>query len=49
MEPSVIEEVRLTAFKSFSGAVLPLEDLTLIVGRNGSGKSNALDGLWALA
>ncbi|MCA1672195.1 MAG: ATP-binding protein, partial [Actinobacteria bacterium] len=49
MEPSVIEEVRLTAFKSFSDAVLPLEDLTLIVGRNGSGKSNALDGLWALA
>jgi energy-coupling factor transporter ATP-binding protein EcfA2 len=28
---------------------LPLEDLTLLVGRNGSGKSNALDGLWALA
>jgi len=49
MEPSVIEEVRLTAFKSFRDAVLPLEDLTLIVGRNGSGKSNALDGLWALA
>lgn len=49
MEPSVIEEVRLTAFKSFRDAVLPLDDLTLIVGRNGSGKSNALDGLWALA
>jgi len=29
--------------------VLPLEELTLVVGRNGSGKSNALDGLWALA
>lgn len=49
MEPSIIEEVRLTAFKSFRDAVLPLEDLTLLVGRNGSGKSNALDGLWALA
>jgi predicted ATPase len=49
VEPSVIEEVRLTAFKSFSGATLPLQDLTLIVGRNGSGKSNALDGLWVLS
>lgn len=49
LQPSVIEEVRLTAFKSFTGAVLPLTDLTLVVGRNGSGKSNALDGLWALS
>src|SRR5438093_6687189 len=49
MEPSVIEELRLTAFKSFRDAVLPLDDLTLVVGRNGSGKSNALDGLWAFA
>lgn len=48
METSFVEEVRLTAFKSFTGAVLPLEELTLVVGRNGSGKSNALDGLWAL-
>jgi len=49
MEPSVIEEVRLTAFKSFKDAVLPLDELTMLVGRNGSGKSNALDGLWVLA
>lgn len=49
MEPSVVEEVRLTSFKSFENAVLPLDELTLLVGRNGSGKSNALDGLWALA
>lgn len=48
MDTSVIEEVRLTAFKSFKDAVLPLDELTLLVGRNGSGKSNALDGLWAL-
>lgn len=41
--------MRLTAFKSFRDAVLPLDDLTLVVGRNGSGKSNALDGLWALS
>ena len=49
MEPSYIEQVRLMAFKSFEGAVLPLDEFTLLVGRNGSGKSNALDGLWALA
>jgi predicted ATPase len=49
MDTSVIEQVRLTAFKSFKNAVLPLDELTLLVGRNGSGKSNALDGLWALA
>ncbi len=49
MEPSVITEVRLTAFKSFRDATLPLDDLTLVVGRNGSGKSNALDGLWVLS
>ena len=48
-EPSVIEELRLDAFKSFHDAVLPLGDLTLVVGRNGSGKSNALDGLWTLS
>jgi DNA repair exonuclease SbcCD ATPase subunit len=48
MEPSVVDEVRLSSFKSFTDAVLPLEALTLVVGRNGSGKSNALDGLWAL-
>src|SRR6266508_1103757 len=48
-EPSLIEEIRLTSFKSFKDAVLPLDALTLLVGRNGSGKSNALDGLSALA
>lgn len=49
MESSSIEELRLTAFKSFRDAVLPLDELTLVVGRNGSGKSNALDGLWVLS
>lgn len=42
-------EVHLTAFKSFRDATLPIEELTLLVGRNGSGKSNALDGLWTLS
>ncbi|HWK25277.1 MAG TPA: AAA family ATPase [Solirubrobacter sp.] len=45
--PSV-EELRLTRFKSFRGAVLPLRDLTLLIGRNGSGKSNAIDALHVL-
>lgn len=44
-----LEELRLSAFKSFREAVLPLRDLTLIIGRNGSGKSNAIDGLQVLA
>lgn len=48
-QPSVIEAIELGAFKSFHKAVLPLGELTLVVGRNGSGKSNALDGLWALS
>jgi predicted ATPase len=46
---AALEAVHLTSFKSFSGADLPIDDFTLLVGRNGSGKSNALDGLWALA
>ena len=49
MDASYLQELRLRAFKSFTGAVLPLDELTLLVGRNGSGKSNALDGLWALS
>src|SRR5579884_2748541 len=49
MDTSYVEELRLTAFKSFMGATLLLDELTLLVGRNGSGKSNALDGLWALS
>jgi len=49
VEPSFVEEVRLTSFKSFQDARLPLTDLTLLVGRNGGGKSNALDGLWVLS
>lgn len=32
MASSVMEEVRLTAFKSIHDAVLPLDELTLLVG-----------------
>ncbi|MFI7297872.1 AAA family ATPase [Streptomyces sp. NPDC050121] len=49
METPRLEEVRLTSFKSFTGQCLPLNDLTVLIGRNGSGKSNALDGLMALS
>jgi predicted ATPase len=49
VEPSYVEELHLTAFKSFSEAVLPLSEFTLLIGRNGSGKSNALDALSVLA
>jgi len=44
-----IEELRLQRFKSFRDGVLPLRDLTLLIGRNGSGKSNALDALHVLS
>jgi hypothetical protein len=40
MDLSVVEEVRLTSFKSLAGAVLSPDDLTLVVGR--------LDGEWLL-
>ena len=49
MSASRIVELRLDAFKSFRGSVLPLSGITLLTGRNSSGKSNALDGLEVLA
>lgn len=36
-------------FKSYQGQRFPIEPLTLLIGRNGSGKSNALDALAMLA
>ncbi|WP_162793796.1 AAA family ATPase [Streptomyces paludis] len=44
-----LEEVRLTSFKSFTDQRLSLQNLTLLIGRNGSGKSNALDALTVLS
>ncbi|WP_322780508.1 AAA family ATPase [Frankia sp. Cas4] len=49
MARAVLRELRLTAFKSFAGATLPLAPLTVLTGRNSSGKSNALDGIEVLA
>lgn len=47
--PSALRTLELTAFKSYSEQRLPLGPLTLLVGRNGSGKSNALDALALLS
>lgn len=44
-----LHELRLTGFKSYRDAVLPLAPLTILIGRNGSGKSNALDALEILS
>ncbi len=45
---SELRELRLPAFKSVRDARLQVGPLTLIVGRNGSGKSNIIDGLAVL-
>lgn len=39
-----IVELRLDALKLFHGGVLPMNDTTILTGRNSSGKSNALEG-----
>lgn len=47
--PAQLEQLRLTRFKSFQGDAIPFQELTVLIGRNASGKSNALDGLVALS
>ena len=49
METAALTELRLTEFKTFSDEVLDLGELTILIGRNGAGKSNALDGLEVLS
>lgn len=44
-----VEELRLTAFKSFRRAVVPLAPLTVLHGPAGAGKSNVLDALTVLS
>ncbi|MGV9264479.1 AAA family ATPase [Kitasatospora sp. NPDC003701] len=44
-----VEEIRLTSFKSYRRAVLPLAPLTVLYGPAGVGKSNALDALAVLS
>jgi ABC-type cobalamin/Fe3+-siderophores transport system ATPase subunit len=41
----MIKEIRFSNWKSFSNAKLPIDPLTVLIGTNASGKSNALDGL----
>lgn len=43
-----LTELRLQSFKSVREARVPIGPVTLIVGRNGSGKSNIVDGLAVL-
>lgn len=38
-----VEEIRLQNFRAFKNARLRLSDLTMLVGRNGAGKSSVLD------
>ncbi len=45
----ILFELRLPEFKSLRKASIPLRPLTLLVGRNGSGKSNVLDALAVLS
>ncbi|TXK35837.1 AAA family ATPase [Nonomuraea sp. C10] len=47
--PARLAQLSLTSFKTFRDARLPLGDMTLLIGRNSSGKSNALDGLEVLS
>ena len=49
MERAHLTELRLTDFKSFHDEVLPLGGFTVLIGGNAVGKSNALEGLHALA
>lgn len=49
MSSPALQEVRLTAFKSFRRAKMPIGAVTVLTGRNNSGKSNALDGIEVLS
>jgi hypothetical protein len=49
VEPARLVELRLTDFKTFHDEVLPLGHLTVLIGGNATGKSNALDALLVLS
>jgi len=44
----MLRSLRLENFRSFADATIPFEPLTVLVGLNGAGKSNVLDGLKVL-
>lgn len=45
----MLDRIRLTNFKSYQKAELPLAPLTMLIGANASGKSNAIEGLRLLS
>ncbi len=49
MDVAELRSLRLTAFKSFRDVTVPIENLTVLTGRNSSGKSNVLDGIEVLS
>lgn len=49
MDVAALRSLRLTAFKSFRDVTVPIEKLTVLTGRNSSGKSNVLDGFEVLS
>jgi predicted ATPase len=47
--PHRIKSIEIGAFKSFEGADLPLAPLTVLIGANASGKSNAIEAMQLLS
>ncbi|MCB5261205.1 MAG: ATP-binding protein, partial [Candidatus Cloacimonetes bacterium] len=45
----MIQSIRIANFKSFQDATLPLASLTMLIGPNASGKSNALEAIRLLS
>jgi predicted ATPase len=48
MSVATLREIRLHSFKSYKDAILPVDGITVLTGRNNAGKSNALDGIEVL-
>lgn len=44
-----LERIEFTDFRNLGGAIEPGEGVNLLVGRNGQGKTNALEGIWLLS
>ena len=45
----MLSRLTLTNFKSYRKASLRFAPLTVLIGANGSGKSNAIEALWLLS
>ncbi|NLI13906.1 AAA family ATPase [Pelotomaculum propionicicum] len=45
----MLSQLRFKKFKSFADATMPVEPITIMIGANASGKSNAIDGLQILS